>query len=83
MAKKILTTGKMLGYKSKIKHIKNPRIEEENHYYNPKNTSLFKLGLEPVKFDEDTIKKNMLFVEKYKNNVRKAIFEAKIKWKND
>ena len=83
MAKKILTTGKMLGYKSKIKHIKNPRIEEENHYYNPKNTSLFKLGLEPVKFDEDTIKKNMLFVEKYKNNVRKEIFEAKIKWKND
>lgn len=83
MAKKICSTGEKLGYKSKIKHIKNPRIEEENHYYNPKNTSLFKLGLEPVKFDEDTIKKNMLFVEKYKNNVRNAIFEAKIKWKNN
>ena len=41
----------------KNKTYKNPRIEEENHYYNPKNTSLFKLGLEPVKFDEDTIKK--------------------------
>ena len=30
---------------AKISHIDNPRIEEEDHYYNPRNT-LMSLGLE-------------------------------------
>ena len=36
--------------KSGIKHVINPRIEDEDHYYNPKNTSLISLGLQPVMF---------------------------------
>ena len=35
----------------KIKKIKNPRFEKENHYYNPTNKSFNKIGLKPlVKF---------------------------------
>jgi UDP-sulfoquinovose synthase len=30
-----------------IRHISNPRVEEETHYYNPKYTALQKLGLVP------------------------------------
>ena len=35
--------------RQKSKKIKNPRIEQEDHYYNLKNTSLIKLGLDPIK----------------------------------
>lgn len=83
MAQKVYDVGKKLGYKSKIINIENPRVEDENHYYNPKNTSLLNLGLNPLKFDEKTIEKDMLFVKKFKNNVRDEIFDAKIKWKQD
>ena len=43
--------------KSNISHIENPRIEEEDHYYNPKNTSLISLGLKPIIMDNKQIDK--------------------------
>ncbi len=83
MAEKIFKVGKKLGYSPIIKNIKNPRVEEENHYYNPKNTSLFNLGLTPIKFDEKIIEETILLVQKYKGNIRDEIFEAKIKWREN
>lgn len=81
IAERILKVGKKLGYtKSKRINIPNPRIEMEDHYYNPKNTHLLSLGLKPIKFDEKEIIKNIKFVEKYIKNLDKDIFEAKIKW---
>ncbi len=81
IATKILNVGKKLGYsKSKAINIKNPRIEMEDHYYNPKNTNLLSLGLNPIKFDEQEIEKNIKFVEKFIHNLDQDIFEAKIQW---
>ena len=37
---KVKLNSKNLGIKAKAKKIKNPRKEMEEHYYNPKNTSL-------------------------------------------
>ena len=39
---------------------------------------MLNLGLNPLKFDEKTIEKDMLFVKKFKNNVRDEIFDAKL-----
>ena len=35
----------------------------EEHYYNPKNTSLISLGLKPIEFNLETIKKNIKIVK--------------------
>ena len=40
MANKIKLFADKNKIKAEIKHVTNPRIEEEGHYYNPKNTSL-------------------------------------------
>ena len=52
----------------------------EDHYYNPKNTSLLSLGLKPIKLDKSEIIKSIKLIEKYKKNINKDLFNTKIKW---
>ena len=43
-----------LGIDAKIWNIDNPRVEAEQHYYNPDSESLRKLGFKPTKnLDEE------------------------------
>jgi UDP-sulfoquinovose synthase len=63
-----------------MKRIPNPRKEMEDHYYNPKNTSLISLGLKPVVFNEETICKNIKLISKYKKDVNKDYFLPSVKW---
>ena len=54
----------------------------EEHYYNPKNTSLISLGLKPIEFNLETIKKNIKIVEKYKSKLKSIGFNPTVKWEN-
>jgi len=48
LAEKVLKVGKKLGYDVKVKHPENPRVEAEEHYYNPDHEGLYKLGFKPI-----------------------------------
>ena len=82
MANKIKLFADENKIKANIKHVRNPRIEEESHYYNPKNTSLISLGLKPVLFDNEQIKKIFKIVKKNINRINVDSLEPKIKWKS-
>jgi UDP-sulfoquinovose synthase len=82
LAEKIKNYTLKINLKPNIKNIKNPRIEEENHYYNPKNTSLISLGLKPIHFDDEQIKIMVDFITKLKSRVDLSLLEPKIFWKN-
>lgn len=47
LAKLVKEEGDKQGLNVQIKNVKNPRIEAEEHYYNPDNKGLFKLGWKP------------------------------------
>ena len=66
---------------ARIKNIKNPRIEDEEHYYNPKNTSLLSLGLKPVKFDEKQIESIFNTIKGNTDRVNIDTLDPNIKWK--
>ena len=66
---------------AKIDHIKNPRIEQEDHYYNPKNTSLMSLGLKPILIDNDQIRKIYKIVKENLSKVNIDVMNPKILWK--
>ena len=68
---------KKTALKQKIKHINNPRIEQEDHYYNPKNTSLISLGLKPVVFDNKEIEKIYRVVKKNINRINLDLIRTK------
>ena len=82
MADKIKKYGDKNNLKCAISYYKNPRIEEENHYYNPKNTSLISLGLKPIEFNEIEIDKIYKVVKKHKNKVNLETLDPEngIKW---
>jgi len=82
MAKKIKDFGDKNKLNPEISHIKNPRIEEEDHYYNPKNTSLISLGLKPILFDDVEIEKIYKVAHRHKNKINLETLDPKnrIKW---
>ncbi len=80
LANLVISSGEEIGYHAKKINIVNPRIEMEEHYYNPKNTSLLSLGLKPLKLSKKEIIKNIKFVEKYKSNLNEDLFKPAIKW---
>ncbi len=82
MAAKIKKFADKNEIKTGIDHIKNPRIEEEDHYYNPKNTSLISLGLKPIIFDDDQINKIYQVVKKNINRINIDSLEPNIQWKS-
>ena len=82
MANKIKIFAEKNEIKAGIKHIKNPRIEEEDHYYNPKNTSLISLGLKPIIFDDEQISKIYKVVKKNINRINTDSLKPNIHWKS-
>lgn len=48
VARRVQKIAKELGILTKIKHISNPRVEKEVHYYNPEHKKLYNMGWKPT-----------------------------------
>jgi len=81
LAEKVKKVGEKRGYKVEIKHLENPRVEKEDHYYNPDYTGLVELGLEPHYLTEEVLEKFFEVVEKYKDRINKNAIFWGVKWK--
>jgi len=81
LADKIKKAGEALGLKVSIQEVKNPRVEKEEHYYNPVHTGLKKLGLKPHLMSEERLTEMLEIVLRYKNRIRPENFLRNISWK--
>ena len=80
LASKVEKVGNKIGYKPEIKLLKNPRIEQENHYYNPKHKKLTDMGLKPTLLNDEFIASMINEIEKSKSHIKKNIIKPKVKW---
>lgn len=81
LADKVRAAGKKLGYNVDVRSVENPRIEKEQHYYNPKCTGLLELGLKPHYLTDEVMEGMFRVVEQYKDRInRDAIFRG-VSWK--
>ncbi len=81
LAAKVATVGRSLGYPVEIKHIPNPRVEKEEHYYNPRYTGLLELGLQPHYLTDEVLAEMFQLVASHRQNINtKAIFRG-VQWK--
>lgn len=69
IAQKIQSSASQLGLPVEIQHIANPRIEKENHYYNPKYTGLKDLGLNPHLLNDEVLQSIIKKIMVYKKDV--------------
>jgi len=70
-----------LGLKAEIKHIDNPRIELEKHYYNPAHQKLFDLGYEPITDIQEEITDLIKTLFPYKDRVIKDVILPTTEWR--
>jgi UDP-sulfoquinovose synthase len=70
-----------LGNWMEITSIQNPRVEQENHYYNPICTELPSLGLEPHLLDDGTLRSMYAQVHRYLENVDKNAINPTVEWR--
>jgi len=81
LAELVCEVGNKLGYKVEINHIDNPRVEKEEHYYNPTNTNLRELGLNPHKLSDVMLDSVLKIVDRYKDRVDREKILPDITWR--
>ena len=80
LAEKVKAVANKLGLDVAIQHVKNPRIEAEDHYYNPRHTGLLELGLKPHYLDDEALIRMMQFAVEHKKSIKQEQFYQKVKW---
>lgn len=80
LAEKVVAAAKSLGVRAHVAHLENPRIEQEQHYYNAKNTALLDLGLKPHMLSEETLCHMMSKIQKAQDRVLTETIQPKVHW---
>ena len=72
--------GSELGYEVKVKNIENPRVELEEHYYNPAYQGLVELGVKPHLLTKEVMIGMFDVVSHHKADVRRDVIFRGVKW---
>lgn len=72
--------GKELGYDVNIKNIENPRVEQEEHYYNPTYQGLTDLGVKPNYLTKESMKEMFGIVAGFKEQIKQDVIFQGVKW---
>ena len=80
LAKKVVNVGNQRGHNVEIKSIENPRVEKEEHYYNPTYTGLKDLGLQPHYLTDEALHSLFNVVEKHKEGIETHKIFRGVKW---
>ena len=80
LANKVSRIGVELGLDTKIQTIQNPRIEMENHFYEPVHSSLTNLGLAPTLLSDEIIRDMFEYVLPQKKRIQMNSLIPRVKW---
>ncbi len=80
LARLVKDAAEKMGIKAKIKNIKNPRKEAEEHYYNPVHKALPELGLKPHKLSEVLVESMMAKIVEHRAHINEEIVMPRVLW---
>jgi UDP-sulfoquinovose synthase len=83
LAELVQTAAAHLGYDARVDHIENPRIEAEEHYYNPRNDALLGLGLEPRLLSEELVETVLTKIAESAERIDRATILPQVRWRED
>jgi UDP-sulfoquinovose synthase len=64
-----------------VDHVDNPRVELEEHYYNPAHTKLLSLGLHPTLLSETLIESMLTAIQRYRDRVMVDVIAPVTQWR--
>ncbi|HVM12062.1 MAG TPA: NAD-dependent dehydratase, partial [Actinomycetota bacterium] len=68
------------GLRVRVDHVPNPRVEAEQHYFNPVHTKLLDLGLKPHLLSETLIGSMFGAIERYRERVIPEAIMPRTRW---
>jgi UDP-sulfoquinovose synthase len=80
LAELVQRAGREYGLTVRVDHLENPRVEAEEHYYNPKHTKLLDLGLKPHTLSETLIESMFGVIERYRDRIMTDVIMPKTTW---
>jgi UDP-sulfoquinovose synthase len=81
LAEKVRHAGTELGMVVQVDHVANPRVELEEHYYNPTHTKLLSLGLSPVLLSETLIESMLQVIARHRERVDVDVIAPVTQWR--
>jgi UDP-sulfoquinovose synthase len=81
LARQVHQAGAAYGLSVEVRHLDNPRVESEEHYYNPAHTKLLDLGLEPHLLSDTLIESMFSAIERHKDRVILDHIMPSTKWR--
>jgi UDP-sulfoquinovose synthase len=83
LAEKVRHAGGELGIEVQVDHVPNPRLELEDHYYNPAHTKLLELGLQPTLLSETLIESMLEVIRRYRDRVIPEVIDPVTQWRRE
>jgi UDP-sulfoquinovose synthase len=83
LAELVQKQGQKLGMDARIARVANPRVESEDHYYNPKRTKLVELGLQPRYLSDELLESMLTTIARYRDRVRRNVILPRILWRGE
>jgi UDP-sulfoquinovose synthase len=65
----------------KIDHLHNPRVEMEDHYYNPAHTKLLDLGLKPHLLSDVLVDQMLGYITAVKHRIDVRTIQPRVSWR--
>jgi UDP-sulfoquinovose synthase len=81
LAELVARAGKEYGLEVRVDHLDNPRVEKEEHYYNPAHTKLLDLGLVPRLLSETLVESMFAAIERYRDRVIPQHILPRTRWR--
>jgi UDP-sulfoquinovose synthase len=81
LAHLVQTAAKKLGLHVTIRHLPDPRVEKEEHYYNAKHSKLIDLGLGPHFLSESLLDSLVNIAVKYRDRIDTGMFMPRVDWR--
>ncbi len=82
LAEAVAEQSQSFGLEAQIKHLPNPRVEAEQHYYNARHTKLVELGLEPHLLSSSVLASLMENIIKHKAKIDRSLILPTVNWRN-
>ncbi|RJQ36802.1 NAD-dependent epimerase/dehydratase family protein [Candidatus Parcubacteria bacterium] len=81
LAKAVCDAARILGWDATIRRIENPRVEAEDHYYNPRNDHLLRLGLTPTALSDELVQSLLRRVSEAKEAINREAIMPTVQWR--
>lgn len=81
LAELVKQQAEKLGHKVSIEHLENPRIEAEEHYYNPRHQKLIELGLVPHLLSDVLVTSMLSRIQEHEQRIKRDIIQPHVRWK--